>query len=98
MPTIRAPIRLLPAEQSGRSSSVSGSYRPNHNFFSPNNLEMATGFIDFAPGEALAPGEARLLDVQFIAWPDGMEFAPGRMWRIQEGPRPVGWGKIVSGS
>ena len=95
MPKVRALIRLLPVEQGGRTSPVLGSFRPNHNFFGPDDREMAVGVIDFPPGESLSPGEERLLDVQFVAWPDGVDFTPGRVWRIQEGAKLVGFGKVV---
>jgi len=54
---IRARIRLLPTSKGGRIAPVQGgaSYRPNHNFFGPDNREMATGFIDLPEGEALHP-------------------------------------------
>jgi hypothetical protein len=56
---------------------------------------MAVGLIDFAPGDKLAPGEERIVDVQFISWPKGVDFTPGREWRIQEGGKLVGFGEVI---
>src|SRR5215813_2910301 len=59
---VRANIRLLPAAESGRTTSIRGSYRPNHNFFAPGNRNMTVGFIDLPEGTQLHPGES--IDLQ----------------------------------
>jgi hypothetical protein len=56
---------------------------------------MATGLVDVPEANPLEPGEQRVLDVHFIAWPDGIDFARGTEWRIQEGGQLVGSGNIV---
>lgn len=93
---VRAIVRLLPTEQGGRARPVAGSWRPNHNFFDADNRQMATGLMEVSQANPLSPGEERLLDIQFIAWPNDVAFVVGKEWRIQEGAQLVGWGKIVN--
>ena len=95
---LRARIQLLPASEGGRRSPIHGgaSYRPNHNFFGPDNREMAVGFIEMPPGTILHPGEAIDLDMTFLHWPWlPSELHPGREWLIQEGGQVVGFGRIL---
>ena len=93
---VRALIRLFPAVESGRTAPVLGSYRPNHNFFGPDNRDMAIGPIDLPDGEMLRPGESRVVEMSFIGWPPRSEFFPGREWLIQEGATVVGRGQILA--
>jgi hypothetical protein len=83
---VRANVRLLPVTESGRTAPIRGSYRPNHNFFGPDNQNMTVGFIDLPNGQELYPGESIELPIMFWNWP-GLErqIYPGREWRIQEG-------------
>ena len=94
--TVRAEVRLLPTAESGRKTPVRGSYRPNHNFFGPDNLEMTIGFIELPEGVELHPDQSIELPITFWWWP-GLEgqIYPGREWRIQEGHRLIGNGKII---
>ncbi len=93
---VRANIRLLTAADGGRTTSVRGSYRPNHNFFEPDNRDMTVGFIDLPEGVELRPGESVNLPIRFWNWP-GLkdQIYPGREWRIQEGAKLVGIGTII---
>jgi len=93
---VRANIRLLTAADGGRTTSVRGSYRPNHNFFEPNNRDMTVGIIDLPEGAELHPGESINLPIMFWNWP-GLkdQIYPGREWRIQEGTKLVGIGIII---
>jgi elongation factor Tu len=93
---VRANIRLLPAAESGRTTPVRASYRPNHNFFGPENRTMTVGFIDLPEGRELHPGESIEVPITFWKWP-GLEelIYPGREWRIQEGQRLVGFGTVI---
>jgi translation elongation factor EF-Tu-like GTPase len=93
---VRAKIRLLPAAEGGRTAPIRGSYRPNHNFLGPNNKTMTVGFIDLPEGSELNPGESIEVPIMFWKWPglDDMIYA-GREWRIQEGPRLVGFGTVI---
>ena len=71
-----------------------GSYRPNHNFFGPENSEMATGFLDVR--EAMGAGDTREFEIEFFAWDRLLpELRPGRLWRLQEGGKVVGQGEIL---
>lgn len=93
---VLANIRLLPTSEGGRTAPIRGSYRPNHNFFDPDDGSMMTGFIDLPPGSELQPGESADLGIVFWNWP-GLEdhVYPGRKWRIQEGRKLVGIGTIL---
>ncbi len=93
---VRANIRLLPAAESGRTRAIRGSYRPNHNFFGPDDRDMTMGFIDLPHGTSLHPGESIELPITFWNWP-GLkdQIYPGREWRIQEGTRLVGIGTVL---
>ena len=93
---VRARIRLLPSEESGRTLPVRAGYRPNHNFFGPKNRNMTMGVIDLPDGFELHPGESVETIIKFSMWPglDGQIY-PGREWRIQEGPKFVGIGTVV---
>ena len=93
---VRALIWLLPTVESGRSAPVLGSYRPNHNFFGPDNLDMAVGPIDLPDGQRLLPGESREVEMTFYGWPPRSEIFPGREWLIQEGAMVVGRGEILA--
>ena len=93
---VRANIRLLPSTDGGRTAPVRGSYRPNHNFFGPEDRDMTIGFIELPSGVELSPGESIELPVAFWNWP-GLEdqIYPGREWRIQEGAKLVGIGTVL---
>jgi translation elongation factor EF-Tu-like GTPase len=93
---VRANIRLLPTAESGRATPIRGSYRPNHNFFGPEDRNMTVGFIDLPEGVELHPGESIELRIILSNWP-GLEaqIFPGREWRIQEGARLVGIGTVL---
>ena len=93
---VRAKIQLLADELGARTPPIQGSYRPNHNFGAADNKEMTVGFIEFADGEVLRPGEA--VETEIVFWPrPGLkeDLTPGRNWRIQEGSRLVGVGTVV---
>ena len=94
--SVRANIRLLPTSEGGRASAIKGSYRPNHNFFGPDDREMTIGFIELPDGTELHPGNSIDLPITFWNWP-GLEgqISQGREWRIQEGAKLVGFGTIL---
>ena len=94
--SVRANIRQLSAADGGRTAPIKGSYRPNHNFFGPHDRTMTVGFIDLPDGAELHPGESIEIPIAFWKWP-GLEdvLHPGREWRIQEGPRLVGFGTVL---
>jgi elongation factor Tu len=98
MISVRANIRLLPTSESGRTAPIRGgsSYRPNHNFFGPENRNMTVGSIDLPEDGDLYPGESMDVLVTFLKW-YGLEgqVYPGRDWRIQEGAKLVGIGTVL---
>lgn len=94
--SVRALIRLLPASESGKTRPVTGGWRPNHNFFAPDSVEMTIGAIDLPDGVELRPGEESECLVDFWRW-SGLDgrIHPGREWRIQEGRQLVGIGVVI---
>ena len=94
--SVRANIRLLPTAEGGRVSSIKGSYRPNHNFYGPEDREMTIGFVNLPDDTELRPGDSIDLPITFSNWP-GLEeqIYPGREWRIQEGAKLVGIGTVL---
>lgn len=90
--TVRASIHLLSSNEDGRT----GHWRPNHNFFEPDSVEMTIGGIDLPDGVELRPGEEVECVVAFWRW-SGLEerIHPGREWRIQEDRQLVGIGVVV---
>ena len=93
---IRARIRLLPSNESGRTAPIVGGthYRPNHNFLSARN--MGRGSIDLPQGVLLHPGESIDIEMTLFAWPVDTDLSPGREWRIQEGGQLVGMGTVLA--
>jgi translation elongation factor EF-Tu-like GTPase len=95
---IEARIHFLSTEEGGRRSPLQGggSYRPNHNFFGPDNREMCVGSIDLAEGEQVAPGDTIEKALTLWIFPSvGREIQEGREWRIQEGGKLVATGTIM---
>ena len=96
--SVRANIFFLPTAEGGRSLPIKGgvSYRPNHNFFGPDNLNMTVGFIDLPEGTDVYPGESIEVQIALWKWP-GLEgeIYPGRKWLIQEGAKLVGTGTVI---
>lgn len=93
---VRACVTLFASENGGRSGPVRGSYRPNHNFFGPDNREMTIGFIELPPGVELLPGDSIEVPITFWLWPPlAGEIHAGRESTIQEGAKPVGFGKVI---
>ena len=91
-----ASVALLATEKGGRSGSIRGSYRPNHNFFGPDNREMTIGSVDLPTNGELQPGHSMEVIISFWWWPGlAGEIYPGREWSIQEGLRVVGTGTVI---
>jgi translation elongation factor EF-Tu-like GTPase len=95
---VEARIHFLSTEDGGRSSPLQGggSYRPNHNFFGPDDRDICMGLIELADGEQVAPGDtiqkAITLSIFSAVRP---EIREGRDWRIQEGAKLVATGTIL---
>jgi elongation factor Tu len=89
---VLAKVRLLPETKWSKRAI----YRPNHNFFGPEDRTMTMGQINIPEGQVLLPGESMEVPITFINWP-GLEgqIYPGREWRIQEGATLVGMGTII---
>jgi elongation factor Tu len=62
---VKANVRLLSTAEGGRTMPIRGSYRPNHNFFGPQDRNMTMGVIDLPSGSELHPGESIELPITF---------------------------------
>lgn len=93
---VEAEVSLLPSSEPGRKRGVTSGYRPNHNFGSEKNTEMRMGQITVVNDEWIEPGQTKAVTIHF-AMPEGyvVDLVPGLMWRIQEGGRLVGNGKVT---
>ena len=57
---------------------------------------MAIGFIDLPEGVELLPGQSIETPISFWSWPRlAAAVRAGREWTIQEGPKVVGFGKVL---
>ena len=95
---VEARIHFLSAAEGGRSSSLQGgsSYRPNHNFFGPDERDMCMGVIELADGEQVPPGDTIAKTIILTIFPGvKLEIRQGREWRIQEGAKLVATGTIL---
>ncbi len=57
---------------------------------------MTVGVIDLPDGSELHPGQSMEVTMTFLGW-SGLtdQVYPGREWRIQEGLRLVGTGRVI---
>jgi elongation factor Tu len=93
---VEAEVTLLPSSQSGREKGITSGYRPNHNFGSTENPVFGMGQITVPKDEWIEPGKTKNVVIQFLLHEElKIELASGVVWRIQEGSRHVGNGKII---
>ena len=97
-PVVEARITLLRTDEGGRRYGLPAgtSYRPNHNFFGPDDINMSLGEIVIPAGRDIGPGESFETTIEFEYWPglDGI-FTPGLKWRIQQGYQLVAFGEVI---
>ena len=60
-------VRFLSSTEGGKTCPIHASYRPNHNFGSPDDRAFYIGQIDFLPGDEVAPGESRRVSIRFLS-------------------------------
>ena len=88
---VEAEVTLYKTEDGGKESSITKSYRPNHNFDWPQNKRMFIGQIELKEDEWMNPGETKILNITFMDAKGLREvLAIGRTWKIQEGSHIVG--------
>lgn len=94
---VRASIHFLQTEEGGQTSALSGgSYRPNHNFFGPDDREMCMGSIELPEGKPVASGDTIQTDITLLVYPEvKSEITEERQWRIQVGGKLVAVGTIL---
>jgi len=95
---IEARVAFLRTDEGGRISPIrgAGSFRPNHNFFGPDDRDMCIGSIELIAGEEVHPGDTVRKIVTFVSSPIVVsEVQEGRTWRIQEGPHLIAIGTVL---
>ncbi len=95
---VKAKIKLMSTENSGRKTGISSGYRPNHVFeYTPEGKLQRTyiGDIHFE-GENLRPGEERVTTVRFLLVKKLETYlTKGRKWWLHEGPKPIGEAEVL---
>ena len=93
---VEASIEMIAEKDGGRHGPFTNDYSPNHNFEGASNSLFFIGRINTAANEWVYPGETKTLQVTFLN-AKGLRdlLIPGRQWRIQEGHRLVGLGKVI---
>ena len=93
---VRAMIVLTAQDKGGRRGPFTKGFRPNHNFHGPEDRFFFIGQIEVEEDQWVYPGETRELKVTFLNARGLRELlVPGRMWRIQEGPKLIGTGTVI---
>jgi translation elongation factor EF-Tu-like GTPase len=93
---VRVTIALVAEDQGGRHGPFTKGFRPNHNFGGPDDRFFFIGQIEVEDGVWVYPGETRDLKVTFLNARGLLELlVPGRIWRIQEGPRLIALGTVI---
>lgn len=94
---VLARISVVPTEDGGRQGPFTKNYRPNHNFGEDTERFFFIGQVEVPENEWVYPGDTRDLPITFLNARGLAELLkPGRTWRIQEGPKLVATGTILS--
>jgi elongation factor Tu len=94
---VLARVKVLSAEEGGRTSPFQAKSRPNHNFGGPENRYFYIGQVEIPEGESVAPGETRELMITFLPVIGIVEeLKLGRRWRIQEGGKLVAFAEVLA--
>ena len=99
--TVRALIEFLPTgEKEGRRTPINcklSYYRPDHNFPWLKDNEMYMGQVSFTDDrELLFPGDSAEVIIGFCSYPElDAKLKPGITWKVKEGMRTVGIGKLI---
>ena len=92
---VEAELRLFSKGDGGRHTPITKNYRPNHNFFWPENGRFFIGQVELEDDEWVHPGEKRLVNITFLDAVGLRELLTlGRIWKIQEGSIVVGEAEI----
>jgi len=94
---VLARVRVLAAQDGGRTSPFTARYRPNHNFGAPEDRHFFIGQIEVPEGEWVYPGETRDIVITFLNVAGlSQHLQVGREWRIQEGGKLVAIAEVLS--
>jgi len=94
---VLARVEVVTTEKGGRQGPFTKGFRPNHNFGKDADRFFFIGQIEVPDDEWVYPGETRDLLITFLnarGLADLLKL--GRKWRIQEGPRLVATGTVLS--
>ena len=91
--TVRAEINLFDGSRSGKTTGYKSGIRPNH-FFEGQTSSIA-GDIQFEGQDWLALGGKCFAIIRFL-YPEWFPpLVPGITWRLHEGSRHVGDGRVL---
>ena len=95
--SVDAEIATIPESEGGRHGPFTKGFRPNHNFGDETNRSFFIGQIEVEPDEWVYPGDTKNLSVTFLGAAGLRELLTiDRVWRIQEGPKLIGTGRVLS--
>jgi translation elongation factor EF-Tu-like GTPase len=94
---VQARVHFLSTTEGGKAGSVTGRYRPNHNFGPEENRSFYIGQLQIPEGKWIQPGETIEVEVAFFNVGDIKNLlTSGRRWRIQEGQKLVANAEVLS--
>ncbi len=86
-------LRMLPTQAGGRHDPIAGGYRPTF-FFRPTG--GTEGEVELLDQPLLYPGEEGRARVTLLDADRLGDLAPGTSFFVNEGPRKVAEGKVLS--
>ena len=95
---VKAKLFLYSTENGGRNKPIHSGYRPNHVFEYVQGEFKQTyiGQITFSNQDSIYPGEAALVDIEFVDMLDVKRFLHvGRKWWIHEVNKKLGEAEII---
>jgi len=94
---VLARLVVVATEIGGRVGPFTKGYRPNHNFGNDEDRFFFIGEIEVPENEWVYPGDTKDLPIAFLNARGLADFLTlGRKWRIQEGPKLIAVGTVLS--
>jgi len=94
---VLARLEVVATEIGGRVSPFTKGFRPNHNFGNDEDQFFFIGQIEVPENEWVYPGDTKDLPITFLNARGLADFLTlGRKWRIQEGPKLIAVGTVLS--
>lgn len=93
---VKAFLTMLPESESGWKTPITSIFRPNHNFSSPENINMCFGEITMPKNQSIYPGERKEVHITFMLLAEyKKKIKPGFKWRIQAASQYFATGEII---